>query len=625
MGDSPTSVKKGGSRKSLIRDARGAVAIYVAIVVPVLFGVGALTLDVGRLITLHTELQAAADAASIAGARELDRLPGARAKAREAAAQAVANIQTFSTDGGGKVVVVNTQDCGVLGVNPPLGAACIRFLATLPKDDIDSSVVPPVVLAYGDDLPIDGTLYDENDPENSGNVATGDEDARFIDVHIGARNITNILVKLLAAFGQDPLVTSTTSATAVAGQDQVICEIPAMWMCNPSESPTNPDLNLAMNITLLEGRQMRMFLQAGGGDYTPGNWGLLCPNGTDNDGNNCGGSETAEGLASTKGNCVSRASMTVKPGVTLSAIRAGINVRLDYYTNQAKSDGEKWRTKPKYMPAANVTQGGKPKGNPAGNKTACTYNDITPQGQPPTEAMELPKDTCFNPAPGNCGSVPGNIDGNDRIGNGVWNYSEYFRINHPCNPTPNPDPLGPVNQCNINGDWKPADWDAVTGNTGANPTWPPTRYETYRYELETNSIVNNSPVQDIYADDQTGTKVGKTAEDGGPQCYTGNPAPEIPGYDYFPGQERDKALLGDRRVFPIAVVNCIARKEKGLKVSGRFKFGPPPMAFVFITEPIPPPNEGKIPLFVEVLGEMDDATLDDRVRDVVQIYRRRGQ
>ena len=362
---------------------------------------------------------------------------------------------------------------------------------------------------------------------------------------------------------------------------------------------------------------MRMFLQAGGGDYTPGNWGLLCPNGTDADGNNCGGKETAEGLASTKGNCVGLAKMTVKPGVTLSAIRAGINVRLDYYTNQAKGDDGVWRTNRKYMPAANVTQGGKPKGNPASSKTACTYNDITPQGQPPTEAMELPRDTCFDPAPGNCGSVPGNMDGNDRIGNSVWNYSEYFRINHPCDP----DPLIPDNKCNITNDWKPADWDVVTNNTGLNPTWPPTRYETYRYELETNSIVNNSPSQDIYQED--GTTNDKTAEDGGAQCYTGSPPPEIPGYNYFPGQDRDKALLDDRRVFPIAVVNCIARAKAGLKVSGRFSFGPPPMAFVFITEPIPPPNEGKISLFVEVLGELDDATLDNLVRDVVQIYRRK--
>ena len=59
--------------RSPVRDIRGAVAIYIAFVAPVLLGVGALTLDLGRLITLNTELQSAADAAALAGARELNR------------------------------------------------------------------------------------------------------------------------------------------------------------------------------------------------------------------------------------------------------------------------------------------------------------------------------------------------------------------------------------------------------------------------------------------------------------------------------------------------------------------------------------------------------------------------
>ncbi|MCH8097787.1 MAG: hypothetical protein IID53_11990 [Proteobacteria bacterium] len=609
MGDSQTSEKKGGSRKSLIRDARGAVAVYVAIVAPVLFGVGALTLDVGRLITLHTELQAAADAAAIAGAVELNRSPGAIEKAKEAAADALANIQTFAT--GTKQAILDTTtlkatDCGL---NPALGTPCIRFLRSLPQDD--SSTIPPT---RGDDLPITGTDY--IDP-TVGSQDSRDEEARFIDVHIEARDVTNILVRLLMLMGQTPLLTSTTSATAVAGQDQVICEFPAMWMCNPSEPLGNTNQELEIDMTLLEGRQMRMFLQAnaggGGGSYTPGNWGLLCPNGSESDGDKCGGSDTAKGLASTDGNCVGRNNMTVKPGVTLPAIRAGINVRLDYYTSFAKDGGNSWRDDSKYMPAANVTQGGEPKVK--GSKT-CEYEDLK---NPNEKAMGLPRDTCF---PDGCGSVDGNMDGNDRIGNGEWNYPEYFRINHPCNPLPKILDSGLENPCNKDDDWKPADWDTVTGGTPANPTWPPTRYDTYRYEIESTpvSIVSDSPPQPIYTAD--GTPDGSTGENGGPQCYTGDEVPGVPGYNYFPGQERNKALFGDRRVFPIAVVNCIARGEAGLKVSGRFSFERPTMAFVFITEPVPPPNEGKIPLFVEALGKLDDATLDDLVKDIVQIYRR---
>ncbi len=139
MGDSqgsvkPTGLMKGGWRRSLIRDARGAVAVYVAIAVPVLFGVGAMTLDIGRLITLHTELQAAADGAAIAGARELDRFPGAIKKAKEAAAEALKNNQTFAT--GTKQAILDTTelqtDCRL---DPALGVPCIRFLRSLPQND----------------------------------------------------------------------------------------------------------------------------------------------------------------------------------------------------------------------------------------------------------------------------------------------------------------------------------------------------------------------------------------------------------------------------------------------------------------------------------------------------------
>ncbi len=42
------------SLRSLARHVRGTVAVYVAICAPVLLGIGALTLDLGRLITVNT-------------------------------------------------------------------------------------------------------------------------------------------------------------------------------------------------------------------------------------------------------------------------------------------------------------------------------------------------------------------------------------------------------------------------------------------------------------------------------------------------------------------------------------------------------------------------------------------
>ncbi len=248
------------------------------------------------------------------------------------------------------------------------------------------------------------------------------------------------------------------------------------------------------------------------------------------------------------------------------------------------------------MPAPNVTQGGQPKEK---GKTAFEYEGFK---DPKDKAIGLPQDKCF---PDGCGTDPQNVNNNPRIGNGNWDYQNYFRINHPCDPA--------LKACAGPPEWKPADWPGGSAN------WPPTRYETYRYETEAPSIV--TPNKPIYG----GAPNVKTAEYGGPQCYTGSPVPEIPGYYYFPEEERNKALLGDRRVISIAVVNCIARKKAGLKVSGRFSFTPAELAFVFITEPVPPPNKGKIDLFVEALGRLDESAMDYLVKDIVQIYRRRGR
>ena len=79
--DRPASNRAGGQR-SLWRNRRGAVAIYVASSALVLLGIGAFSIDLGHIMTVNTELQNAADAASIAGAQELDRFSGARTRPR---------------------------------------------------------------------------------------------------------------------------------------------------------------------------------------------------------------------------------------------------------------------------------------------------------------------------------------------------------------------------------------------------------------------------------------------------------------------------------------------------------------------------------------------------------------
>ena len=539
--------------KSLAPDTKGGVSVFLATVLPMMLGIGALSMDLGRLITLNTELQGAADAAALAGARELDRFPGAMAKASAAAVGAVRNSQTFATDGGPKQVLIDATPCA----DPPV-APCIRFLKSLPAND--------------------------DDPITAANVTTSDTEARFIDVHLGARAITNILIRVIGGPG-----TASTSAAAVAGNDQVICEIPPMFMCNPTEPAGNTDLQLAVDLNALGGRQLSLFKQGGGGTFTPGNFGLLCPSGTENQ-TNCGGKAVKDALASTNGTCVSRTNATTKTGVTLQMVRAGINARQDYWMAQAIDENDvPWRQQDIFVPAANVTQGGVV--SPAdtnGGDAKCEYSDVDA-----AEGMGLPRDQCH--IDGNC-SYPGN----DRIGDGTWDHVEYFRINHGCNESTNPT-------C------KPADWDAVTGAT----SWPPTRYEVYRFELERTPENVVMPGQNIY--DAAGNPVETTEENGHAQCFQGTP-PAMPGYDYFPTKARDLKLMDDRRIMPIAVTNCNAMAANGMDTSGKFSFNISEVSYVFLTETMPDPSDSAI--YAEVLGTLDEGAMDSLTRDIVQLYRR---
>ncbi len=427
----------------------------------------------------------------------------------------------------------------------------------------------------------------DGDPITNANLAATDKEARFIEVNVGTRTVTNVLIRLVGG-----PATSSTSATAVAGNDPVYCNVPPMFMCNPSEPPGNTDPELPVDTATLEGRQMEMFHQGAGGSLTPGNFGLLCPLGTEGN-TNCGGGSVRDALASTTGTCIAAESVTTKTGVTLEMVRTGINARSDYWTVQAKDDNNvPWRLQDRFQPAANVTQGGEKSGG-GGNSTRCEYDPL-----PATQAMGLLRDQCH--LDGNCAIVPGNINGYTRIGDGNWDYKQYLRINHGCNQSANPT-------C------KPADWDGITGGA----SWPPTRYEVYRYELERAPDAIVMPAQTIF--DSGGNPAGTTAENGHTECFTGTPPP-IPGYNYYPAKQRDLTLLADRRIMRVAIANCNALEANGTSTSGKFSFKPAELVYIFLTEPMKNPSDAEI--YVEILGALDKGTQEQLARDVVQLYRR---
>src|SRR5216684_8658136 len=65
-------------------DTGGIILPYVALLLTVLIGISALAIDIGRQMSLQTQMQAIADALALAGACELNQQPGAQARATNA-------------------------------------------------------------------------------------------------------------------------------------------------------------------------------------------------------------------------------------------------------------------------------------------------------------------------------------------------------------------------------------------------------------------------------------------------------------------------------------------------------------------------------------------------------------
>lgn len=518
--------------KRMLRDQRGAVLVYVSVLMTLLLGAGVLAVDVPRTLTLRDQLQNAADAAALAGARQLIGTPGAIDRAMAATAQALENYQDFA-DGGPDAVQVAERLCG-----GDVATDCVRFLWGLPSSDSD---------------PIDASYETSSDSE-----------ARFIEVRVAAHTMT---ASFMSVFGSEESVGLT--ARAVAGNDSLVCSVPPMFMCNPSEPAGNLDPEYPVDMAALEGHQIRSFIQGGTGAYTPGNFGLLCPAGTE-DQSNCGANTISEYLGSRHGTCVSRWSMTTKTGVNTQKVRAGLNTRFDIYQPQGDPS---WQSDPAFAPAVNVTQGRDP----------GTCKDVESSTLP--NASGLPRDDCF--ADDSCGG---------RIGNAEWDRGEYFRINH-----------------ERDGSVIPSGLQSLVGSE-------PTRYEVYRYEIEYDDEGDGDghsivlPGQPIY--DSGGAQIDSTVEDGRPQCFTG-PTPTNT-YSYFDDQARDLDLLADRRILPVAMANCNALGNPG----GKFSFRPPEFIFTFLTEPVTSPGGGGTELYIEVLGPLDNSAVDEIIHDVVQIYRR---
>lgn len=276
-----------------IRHTGGAVAVYVALGAAVTFGIVGLAIDATRAMIVQSESQAAADAAAIAAASQLDGTSTAISRANSAITNLVSNNQRLAATGVGNVTIAST-----------------RFLTDLPASD---------------DTPI------------GANLVTADPlRARFVEVTTAPLQHANTFLR---AVGVLPTINITT--TAVAGARDAVCGATPMMMCNP-----NNVVGASFDAAAWHGRQVILDYQAN--SWTTGNFGFLSSGGN-------GANALSEALASTAGaNICYGSTVTTEPGQNNGA-RTALNTRFDMYENPMFGGNSK--NNPLYAPDVNVRKG----------------------------------------------------------------------------------------------------------------------------------------------------------------------------------------------------------------------------------------------------------------------------
>ncbi len=411
----------------LVADRGGAVAPTIALSLFALIAIGGVAFDYARMASLDTELQNAADQATLAAVSQLDGKPGACARAAAAARTMITNLTFMANESGGSnaIVIANEPACDAIGN--------VRFYQNQAKTQ----------------------------------PATLDTNAKFVEVHVNPRTAFFALTPVVAAFSSGPL-----KATAFAGLGNAICRVPPLMMCNPNEA-ADPDFTIANYV----GRGVRLVANEGGPTYGPGLFGFL----EVGQGNGVPALLEVLGRQGDPGNCSEGTGVDPNSG-NMQSVRDAFNVRFDIEgsgLNQAcGANGD--LCPPSENSRKDLVRNGTQcrfGQNPTSNgwvEPANVYpnlpTDTTPRVLTDDEVQTVapmghPRDIChaFSKA-GSC------TMGTGLIGDGNWDRYAYFRSHSPTNwnapqKTPSADPFTP---------WLQATFGTTT----------PTRFLVYQREMQ---------------------------------------------------------------------------------------------------------------------------------------------
>lgn len=189
------------------RNVSGAVAPLFAVGLTAFVAVGALAWDISRGYALRAELEAAVDAAALAGATQLDGKAGAITRATQAAQGALVQ----NSNRLGNAYQANTIQTG----------DTIQFLTNLTD-------------------PRTGA------PDTTGVALTvTDSKANYIEITLAPRPMGLVMGAILG------LNAFSARAHAVAGYGSALCKVPPMMICNPDESVAFDADNFTGKATIL--------------------------------------------------------------------------------------------------------------------------------------------------------------------------------------------------------------------------------------------------------------------------------------------------------------------------------------------------------------------------------------
>jgi hypothetical protein len=365
--------------RAFLADTQGVTWLYITVASAALFGFAALVIDFTRVEVTHTQARAAAEAAALAGASQLDGNPDSITRATNAAQATplVQNIQTLGTSPG---------NIAITG---------IRFLSGIPAGDPtlprNPSALDPFVLSLSDpDAPLE---------------------ARFIEVTTQQVTVNNSFIQILGGGG-----TAVTVSEAVAGFTQVLCRRSPLAICNPVENPASPYGTPAppFNIADWKGRQILIKGARSSASWVPGDFALVDVAGLQST------PAIWEALAESEPDVCISARIDLKPGQVQGA-RTALNTRFGMYENPF---GGNKAGNPRFRPARNIGKG-MVLNDPADE---CSFVDAASVGRD-QHSKRVPRDVdATNYSGSTNGTGPSNTH---RFGTGVWNCAAYMAAMHP--------------------------------------------------------------------------------------------------------------------------------------------------------------------------------------------------